>query len=375
MTRDIDAGAEAAAPGLPAGRWRLCLLADAGSVHTVRWASHFARAGHDVHVFSLRPAVIPGVLVHHLVAAWPGKSGYLTVLPRLMEMLRHLKPDLVHAHYLTSYGLLGVLAGARPLAVSMWGSDVLDFPARSPVHGALVRFVLHRADAVMSTSEAMVRAVGPWLPAGREVAVTPFGVDVTRYRPLAEPIAGPVVIGASCHLQPVKGLDRLLRAAAAVIRRPDGPEVRVRIVGEGRERGSLMALAASLGIADRVEWLGWLDGEAHAEALRSFSVLAAPSHRESFGVAALEAAASGVPVVASRVSGFEESMADGVSGVLVPVGDDGALTAALAEMVDDPGRRVALGRSAREWVCRTFAWEVTAQRMTELYAGLIRRPS
>jgi glycosyltransferase involved in cell wall biosynthesis len=290
-------------------------------------------------------------------------------------MLRHLQPDLVHAHYLTSYGLLGVLAGVRPLAVSMWGSDVLDFPGRSPVHGALVRFVLKRADALMSTSEAMVRAVAPWLPAGRQVAVTPFGVDVVRYRPLEEPPSGPVIIGASCHLLPVKGLDRLLRAAAAVIRRPGGPEVRVHIAGEGPQREALVALAEGLGIADRVDWLGWLDGEAHAEALRAFSVLVAPSERESFGVAALEAAASGVPVIAARVSGFQESVAEGVSGVLVPVGDDGALTVAMAQMVDDPARRVALGRSAREWVCRTFAWEVTAQRMTELYAGLIRRPS
>jgi glycosyltransferase involved in cell wall biosynthesis len=357
-----------------AGRWRLCLLADAASIHTERWARYFAGQGHEVHVFSLRPAVIPGVFVHHLLPLWPGKSGYPTVVLRLREMLRHLQPDLVHAHYLTSYGLLGVLAGVRPLVVSMWGSDVLDFPFKSPLHRRLVAWIMARADMLMSTSEAMVRTVRPWLPSDRTVHVTPFGVDVDAFHPAGEEPEGPVVIGTSCYLIPRKRIDLLLRSAATLIRRPSGPEIRVRIAGEGAERARLEALAAELGIADRVTWLGWLNGEDLAAAIREFSLMVVPSRQEAFGVVALEAAASGVPIVATRVDGFVESVAEGISGLLVPPDDEEALTAALASLVDDGERRRAMGRSARDWVCRTYAWNLTAERMAGLYAQVIRQP-
>jgi glycosyltransferase involved in cell wall biosynthesis len=352
-------------------RLQIAYLADAASIHTERWARAFAAQGHDVHVFSLRPAVIPGVLVHHLVPLWPGKSGYPTVVLRLREMLRHLRPDVVHAHYLTSYGLLGVLTGVRPLIVSMWGSDVLDFPCKSPLHRRLVAWILQKADLLMSTSEAMVRTVQPWLPPGKPVHVTPFGVDVTAFHPGPEQPDEPVIIGTSCYLIPRKRIDLLLRAAATVIKRPQGPEIQVRIAGEGEEQPSLEALAQELGIADRVTWLGWQSGEALAAAVRDFAVMVVPSRQEAFGVVALEAAASGVPIIATRVDGFVESVAEGVSGLLVPPEDEPALTAALASLVDDAPKRRAMGRSAREWVCRTYAWDLTVQRMVGLYAELL----
>lgn len=352
---------------------RLCLLADAGSIHTQRWARHFAERGDDVHVLSLRPAVIPGVMVHHFVPAFPTKLGYLTVVPKLREMVRHLQPDLLHAHYLTSYGLLGCLTGWHPLVVSMWGSDVLDFPFTSPLHRRLVAWILKRADLLMSTSQAMARTVQPWLPPGKPVHVTPFGVDVAAFHPGDAPPDAPVVIGTSCYLIPRKRIDLLLRAAATLIKRPSGPEILVRIAGEGEERPSLEALARELGIADRVTWLGWQSGDDLAATVRGMAVMVVPSRQEAFGVVALEAAASGVPIVATRVDGFVESVAEGISGLLVPPDDEAALTAALASLVDDPAKRRAMGQTAREWVCRTYAWELTADRMTGLYRQVLDR--
>jgi glycosyltransferase involved in cell wall biosynthesis len=350
---------------------RLCLLADAGSVHTDRWARHFAGRGYDVHVFSLRAGSIPGVFVHHLVPLWPGKSGYPTVVFRLREMLRHLRPDLVHAHYLTSYGLLGVLAGVRPLIVSMWGSDVLDFPFKSPLHRRIVQWVLHRADMLMSTSEAMARTVKPWLAAGQTVHVTPFGVDTTLFHPAAALAEDPIVIGTAVHLIERKRIDLMLRAVATIAARPGAPDLRVLIAGGGVEQPALERLAVELGLQDRIEWLGWCDDAALADAVRRFSLMVVPSRQEAFGVVALEAAASGVPIVATRVDGFVESVAEGVSGVLVPPEDESALTAALTDLIADGEKRRAMGRSARDWVCRTYAWELTTARMERLYQALL----
>lgn len=345
---------------------RICYLADGASSHTERWCRYFADAGHDVHVFSLRPAVIPGVMVHQLVPWLPGKVGYLTVLGRLREMLAHLKPDLIHAHYLTSYGLLGVMAGYRPLIVSMWGSDVLDFPRRSSLHAWLVKRIMAKADMLMSTSQAMIDRVADLQPPGQTIHRTPFGVDIEWFTPEPEP-AGPPVIGAVANLVPEKGLDLLLKALALL------PEtVRLLVVGEGPERERLTALAESLGVASRVEWAGRVPADSLPAWYARMHVVAMPSRRESFGVVALEAAACGRPVIASRIDGLPETVADGKSGLLVPAGDVGALSAALAELVNDSGKRQAMGRAARDWVCQTYRWEATAARMADLYQELLQ---
>ena len=117
---------------------RIALLADAGSVHTVRWARGLADRGHDVHVVSLHEPSpdLTGVPVHRLSASAP--QGYFLGAHAVRQRLRALGSVILHAHYATGYGTLGRLAGHHPFVLSVWGSDVLSFPDRSPVHRALV---------------------------------------------------------------------------------------------------------------------------------------------------------------------------------------------------------------------------------------------
>src|SRR5437763_11037152 len=96
---------------------RLCLLADAGSIHTRRWAEYFADRGHEVHLLSMRPATYSRVNVH-VIRPWLGRGGYLAAAFAARRRVRELEPDLVHAHYASSYGLWGAVCGWKPLIVS-----------------------------------------------------------------------------------------------------------------------------------------------------------------------------------------------------------------------------------------------------------------
>jgi glycosyltransferase involved in cell wall biosynthesis/GT2 family glycosyltransferase len=178
----------------------------------------------------------------------------------------------------------------------------------------------------------------------RPVVTIPNAVDLEAYRPSPSPGSnGSFVIGCMARLIAGKGVEDVLVAAQAVV--PRG--ARVRIAGDGPERASLEALARRLGVAEHVEYLGWVADASDFWA--SCDVAVVPSHQavESFGLAALEAMACGRPVVATRNGGLAELVADGESGFLVPPGDTGALAAALRAYEEDPQLRAAHGAAAR----------------------------
>ncbi len=351
----------------PTGPGRLLLLADAGSVHTRRWAAALAARGWEIHVASLRPFEISGVTVHHLRGAWPGRLGIPGVVPRLRRLVRTLRPDLVHAHYATSYGLLGALSGHRPLMISVWGSDVYEWPQLGPMHRALLRFNLSRAALVGATSPDLARAVRPFVPPRVPIEVTPFGVDVAAFCPGPRP-GGPLVVGTLRTHEWRYGLDVLLRAFA---RLADSTDARLVIGGTGPQTAEYRALATELGIAERVEWSGFVEAGRLVDLYRTFDVFVAPSRIESYCVAAVEAQAVGLPVVATRVGGLPGVVVDGVTGRIVPPEDPEAMAGAIAALLEDPALRATMGQAARAHVAAHHAWDENVSRMEALYVQLL----
>jgi L-malate glycosyltransferase len=348
---------------------RLCLLAEASSIHTRRWAQHFAARGDDVLVLSLRPGSVPGARVAVIAPPRLGRLGYLLGWPRAAAAARAFRPDLVHAHYATSYGLIGALVDRHPYVISSWGSDVTAGQARSPLWRALLRFAYARADAACATSRFLAEATRPFLRPGLDVTVTPFGVDLARFPFRRAPRRETVTIGAArFRLEPIYGLHHLVAAFAAVA----DHRARLVVYGQGRQRGALERQARELGLADRVSFPGFVPHERVPAALDALDVFAMPSVvPEAFGVAAVEASAVGLPVVASAVGGLPEVVRDGETGYLVPPGDEARLAERLSALVADPELRARLGAAGRALATRCYDWNENAQIMAELYAGLV----
>jgi L-malate glycosyltransferase len=355
---------------------KLCLLADAGSIHTRRWAEHFAGQGHEVHLLSMRPARYSQVMVHPLRPPF-GRGGYLAAALLARRRVRALAPDLVHAHYASSYGLWGALCGRRPLVVSVWGSDVNDFPRRGALHRRMLEWNLRRADLLCATSAALARETARYVPPGAAIHITPFGVDTGYFRPRPGGSGAPgVVLGTARNLERTYGLDLLLEAfarldppAAERVGRP----LTLWIAGDGPDRESLQRQAAHLQVERHVQFLGALPHGRMAAFMWGLDLFVNPSRAESFGVAALEAAASGLPVVASRVGGLPEIVVDGETGLLVPPEDPAALAEALAALIREPERRRAMGRAARADALARYDWKVCARIMEQLYEAALAR--
>jgi glycosyltransferase involved in cell wall biosynthesis len=331
---------------------------------------HFADRGWEVHVVSFRPAEIEGASVHYVSGCeWLGKLRYLLRIPRVRRLVRGLRPDLLHALHLTSYGFLAVLCDVQPTLVSVWGTDVLEAPRLSPFHYLITRYALRRADHITATGLRLAEAAARYAPADKPVTVVPYGVDLREFQPRPRQERSEVVVGAVARLSKEKGLHYLLEAFALVA--GHRPQARLLLAGEGPERQRLERRAARLGLSGRVRFLGEVPHEDVPEVLQQLDVFAMPSTYEGFGVAALEAEAMELPVVASRVHGIPDVVLDGETGLLVPPRDRQALAAALDRLASDSDLRRRLGQAGRAFVAEHYSWEDNTAQMEAIYEAAL----
>ncbi len=199
----------------------------------------------------------------------------------------------------------------------------------------------------------------------QRVHVVPNGVDPLRFRPRqpGQPGAarpGELVVAWIGSVEPVKGLDVLVDALAAV----EG--VRVLLAGDGPSRDALVARLAAAGLTDRVELLGRVANP--EEVLERADALLLTSLAESCPMVLLQAMAAGLPALATTVGGVPEVLREGREGLLVPAGDAAQVATALSVLRDDPERRRAMGTAARDRVLAGYTLDHCLDRLTALYA-------
>ncbi len=361
---------------------KVAFMAPASVVHTQRWVTSLAARGVDLLL-----------LTQHAPGDWPvpsgvrlqmlpfeGNKGYFLNAPAARRALRDFDPDLINCHYASGYGMLASLCGRRPSLLSVWGSDVYDFPYQSALAGRIVHHNLRHADRIASTSHVMAAQVRQLVPEIGEIDITPFGVECGRFIPMPHTRDGrTITIGTVKTLADKYGIDTLIDAFAALLREDSSltSEVRERLrlllVGDGPQRVSLEAQVDALGLRERVTFTGQVP---HAEVpawLNRLDVYVAASRldSESFGVAIIEASSCELPVVVSDAGGLPEVVHDGVTGLVVPRNDSAALCAALARLATDDELRSRMGKAGRALVQREYEWARCVDHMLECYAKLL----
>jgi phosphatidylinositol alpha-1,6-mannosyltransferase len=296
------------------------------------------------------------------------------LVARVRQLARERGASLVVLDPALPVGLVGPKLGL-PYAVVLHGAEV-TVAARLPVTSQLLRRVLVGADLVIAAggypADEARRLAGEDLP---EVAIAPPGVDVRRFHPLVAaeigsvrrrfglPETGRLVVSVS-RLVPRKGMDVLIEASASLA--AERPDLVVAIAGAGRDARRLASLARRLDAP--VRFLGPVSDEDLPGLVGAADVAAVLCRtrwggleQEGFGIVFLEAAAAGVPQVAGRSGGSHDAVVDGVTGLVVDrPGDVAVATKALAELLDDEGRRLRLGAAARRRACAEFDYDVLA---------------
>ncbi len=345
---------------------RIATLSNAAVVHTRRWVEHLRARGHDVRLWSLErgPAELDARPLP--VAPLPGVLRYPLATPALARALRAFRPDVVDAHFVPNYGLLGALAGARPLSVAAWGSDLLVSGGRDPLQRARTRFVLRRASLVLADADNLAdAAVRLGAPPGTVRAI-PWGVDRTRFAPAPARERG-LLLSTRMH-EPVYDMPTLMWGVARVMAKRPGTFLA--IAGDGSLRGALEAQAAASLPAGRFRFLGRLEPAELAGWLGRAEVYLSASRSDSTSLSLLEAMSAGALPVVSDIEGNREWVADGEGARLFRVGDADAVAAALRAALDDE----AWARAARERNARVIAergdWHRNMARIEAAFEAL-----
>ena len=306
------------------------------------------------------------------------------VRKQLLSLIREGQYDLIHSHgsrgnfnawLLRSCGL--------PLLATVHSDPKLDYmgrPAAGLVFGTMNRFAIRHMDYLTGVSDSMAELmISRGFRADRVFTIY-NGVDLNdkgaalsrqeflqKYGIAEEP--GAVYAGIAARLNPVKDIATLIRGFAGALK--TAPQLRLLIAGDGQQEAELKALADSLGVSDKVHFLGWLDGTDSFYASLDINTLTSLS--ETFPYALTEGVRWHCATVSSRVGGVPKLIDHGVSGLLFPAGDDKALAGHLARLANDAALREKFADALYEKTKRLYSLEATVQTQQEIYETILRQ--
>ncbi len=293
------------------------------------------------------------------------KLNYILSLRLLKKTISSFQPDILHAHYASSYGVLGYLSKFRPFLISVWGSDIYDFPEKNLANKWLLNRVINRADKICSTSKAMGNIVSRQY-GNPDVEIIPFGVNPHIFIPV-KGNSDNFIVGTIKSIEKHNGIDCLLEAVKIIIDVYKINNIQFLIVGDGTQLEKMKLKSSELNIDKYVKFTGYISPEIVVEYYQKMSIFVAVSTKESFGVSILEAAACEVPAITSDVGGLPEVNKHNVSGLVIPPEEPGELALSIKKMYNNNDLRNTMGKNARQRVKQEFNWKSNVQKMISVY--------
>ncbi len=375
----------------------VCYASVGGSgVVATELAHALARRGHHVHVISSEPPFrwrtqVPGLSFERVeVPPYPlfREPQYLLALANtIARVAEERRLDIVHAHYAVPHATAAYLAdrmlsapGVTPprTVTTLHGTDI-TLVGSDPSYARAVAFSIEQSHGVTAVSRSLKADTIATLGITHGITVIPNFLDCDEYRrrprpELREQLApadrfDALVLHVS-NFRPVKRVDVALELFRAIRRR-----VRARfvLVGDGPVRGDIERRVAESGLADDVAFVG--EQQDLVPWLSSADLFLLPSAQESFGLAALEAMACGVPVVASNVGGLPEIIDDGVTGFVCPPDEMETMAERSIELLTDPARHDAMARAAVELVRSRYCTGAVVPLYEAEYLSVLRGPA
>ncbi len=363
---------------------KVLLLSDTNSEHTEKWALGLASKNIKVGLFSFNKATYNwfdnNENIELLYQPDSGinansrstKLNYIGNVRALKKIIKKFQPDVLHAHYATSYGLVGALTGFHPYVISVWGTDVMKFPQKNIINRKVLTYNFKKADAICATSNTIKEYVSHVID--KKVEVIPFGVDLDIFKAKAVKslfAEGDFIIGSIKPLEKLYNIDVLVESFIILSKKHSN--VKLIIIGEGRDREHLMKICADNNISDKVIFTGRINFSEISNYFNMLDVLVNISDYESFGVSVIEAMACQKPVIVTDVGGLKEVVENTNYGALVKVGDVNETVEAIEKFYLDKDLKIKTGENCRKKVIQKYNWDDNVMQMIKVYEKLLKK--
>ena len=346
----------------------LCLFGDANSVHLQRWAREMIMRGFHVSVVTARPQPIEGV--EQCVLSPVRRSvDWLRRVGEARRFVERLAPDIVHAHYISSYGYLAARCARHPLVMTAWGSDLLLTPRHSTLMRWLTGWTLRRADLITGDSLDLVAAAQAYHPRAPLHCIH-WGADTAKFHPAPWADKPAFDIASLRSWEPNYRIDTLVSAVALLRQMQREAPVHLHLLGGGSGEAALREQVRSLGLSDEVTFHGRVDDAGMLAVLSRCKVSVSVPASDATSVALLESMACGLAVVASDLPANRQWLS-GADDLLLPSGDATALARALQTLLQDDARAQQLGIANFERIERDGQRATQMDAMAGLYRELL----
>jgi L-malate glycosyltransferase len=361
---------------------KILLLSDTFSEHTEKWALGLANNGAEIGIFSFNRASYewynhPKITVFFEpersinAESTLTKLAYLKYVTVLKKIIKHFKPDILHAHYATSYGLVGALSNFHPFIISSWGTDVMKFPNKNFVAKSILKYNYRKADVLCATSPTISDCIKDVIT--KDVTVVPFGVDINNFSPRKVSSLfheNDFVLGSIKPLETLYNIDILIDSFITL--RHKYPTLKLLIVGSGASELELKEKVRKAEINDFVIFTGRIPFNEVSNYYNMIDVLVNISEYESFGVSVIEAMACEKPVVVTNVGGLKDIVKDDTLGLKVEVRNIEQTVKAIEELITDKDKYKKIAANSRAHVVENYNWFTNLKQMESIYAHALK---
>ncbi len=358
---------------------KIAFISSARNIHTIRWANAMSLRGHEVFVLSCAGDMPEDQKFYDnkirlIELKYQAPLGYYLNARKVKKLVKKEAFDIVNVHYASGYGTLGRMARLKHALLNLWGSDVYLFPYSGRLQLSVIKKNLKYYQYIASTSYCMAEQARKFVKRD-DIYITPFGVDTNLFKPISG-LKDPDIIlfGTVKALEKIYGIEDTVNAFIKLIHRLQregktelASKLRYHIYGKGDQKVALQSLIDENGMTDIIKLCGYVKNNELPNVLNQFTVFCCTSHSESFGVAAVEAMACGIPVLVSDAEGFVEVVENNVSGLIVPKHNIDAITDGMYQLLMDKDLRDSFGAAGIQRAKKYYEWDQNVQNMLEIY--------
>ena len=373
---------------------KICYLADAGSIHTQRWVKYFADNGHEVHLISFRSfgdSNIENVKLHLLKRLHPQirfisfPTNLFFEMIQVRKLIKKIKPDIVHAHYVTDYGFRGALTGFHPFVVSAWGSDVLRAPKESKMSKYTVLYTLKKADVITTTAEFM----GSYLsnefkvPKSKIIRI-PWGIYLKIFNnDYKEEVKGakedfkigddsPIIL-SNRHMAPQYEIQCIIDSIPYVTKKyPNAIFVFIRGYGSMGFENEMKVRAKKLGVINNTRFISRLmPPKEMAVFLNASDMFISIPKTDQFGSSIMEGMACGAIPIVSTIKVYKQYLEDEKNAFFVNPESPEEIAEKIIYCIEHPELKEKILKMNRKIIEEKEDWNKNAKKMEELYENLV----